>query len=91
MPRRTAFRLPRHPASVGPARHRVRGHLAAWGHGPHTPAVCDILLLVREPATDVVRHGPLRRRRGCSRSSSPGLRPGEELRDQPQRTRTRDS
>ncbi|WP_406439745.1 ATP-binding protein [Streptomyces sp. NBC_00631] len=59
MLRRDAFRLPRHPASVGLARHRVRDHLAAWGHGPDTPAVHDALLLVSELATDVVRHGPL--------------------------------
>jgi anti-sigma regulatory factor (Ser/Thr protein kinase) len=57
--RRSAFRLPRHPASVGLARHRVRDHLAAWGHGPDTPAVDDALLLVSELATNVVRHGPL--------------------------------
>ncbi|MFG2960616.1 ATP-binding protein [Streptomyces sp. NPDC048291] len=62
MLRRNAFRLPRHPASVGLARHRVRDHLAAWGHGPDTPAVGDALLLVSELATNVVRHGPLRER-----------------------------
>ncbi|MGW1627173.1 ATP-binding protein, partial [Streptomyces sp. NPDC002172] len=62
MLRRYAFRLPRHPASVGLARHRVRDHLAAWGHGPDTPAVGDALLLVSELATNVVRHGPLQER-----------------------------
>ncbi|MEV6178860.1 ATP-binding protein [Streptomyces sp. NPDC052016] len=60
MVRRDSFRLPRHPASVGIARRRVRDHLAAWGHGPHDPALEDSVLLVSELATDVVRHGPLR-------------------------------
>ncbi|MFE4964960.1 ATP-binding protein [Streptomyces sp. NPDC056660] len=59
MLRRNSFRLPRHPASVGLARHRVRDHLGAWGHGPGDPAVCDAMLLVSELATNVVRHGPL--------------------------------
>lgn len=59
MLRRNAFRLPRHPASVGLARHRVRDHLASWGHGPDTPTAGDAMLLVSELATNVVRHGPL--------------------------------
>ncbi|MER6124438.1 ATP-binding protein [Streptomyces sp. NPDC001795] len=59
MVRRDSFRLPRHPASVGLARHRVRDHLAAWGHGPQDPALEDTVLLVSELATNVVRHGPL--------------------------------
>ncbi|MFJ7075968.1 ATP-binding protein [Streptomyces sp. NPDC098781] len=59
MVRRNAFRLPRHPASVGLARRRVRDHLADWGHGPRDPALEDAVLLVSELATNVVRHGPL--------------------------------
>ncbi|MFE2064472.1 ATP-binding protein [Streptomyces sp. NPDC059467] len=59
MLRRNAFRLPRHPASVGLARHRVRDHLASWGHGPDTPTAGDAMLLVSELATNVVRYGPL--------------------------------
>jgi anti-sigma regulatory factor (Ser/Thr protein kinase) len=57
--RRNSFRLPRHPASVGLARRRVRDHLADWGHVPDDPALADAVLLVSELATDVVRHGPL--------------------------------
>jgi anti-sigma regulatory factor (Ser/Thr protein kinase) len=57
--RRNSFRLPRHPASVGLARSRVRDHLADWGHGPDDPALADAVLLVSELATNVVRHGPL--------------------------------
>jgi anti-sigma regulatory factor (Ser/Thr protein kinase) len=57
--RRNSFRLPRHPASVGLARRRVRDHLADWGHGPDDPALTDAVLLVSELATNVVRHGPL--------------------------------
>ncbi|MFC8240798.1 ATP-binding protein [Streptomyces chartreusis] len=57
MSRRNAFRLPRHPASVGLARRRVRDHLADWGHGPRDPALQDAVLLVSELATNVVRHG----------------------------------
>jgi len=57
--RRDSFRLPRHPASVGLARRRVRDHLADWGHGPDDPALADAVLLVSELATNVVRHGPL--------------------------------
>jgi len=56
--RRYAFRLPRHPASVGLARRRVRDHLAAWGHGPDDPALADAALLVSELATNALRHGP---------------------------------
>ena len=59
MLRRNSFRLPRHPASVGLARRRVRDHLADWGHGPDDPALHDAVLLVSELATNVVRHGPL--------------------------------
>ncbi|MFJ9703750.1 ATP-binding protein [Streptomyces sp. NPDC101234] len=59
MLRRNAFRLPGHPASVGLARHRVRDHLASWGHGPDTPTAGDAMLLVSELATNVVRYGPL--------------------------------
>ncbi|MEU8847116.1 ATP-binding protein [Streptomyces sp. NPDC048564] len=59
MLRRNAFRLPRHPASVGLARRRVRDHLADWGHGPRDSALEDAVLLVSELATNVVRHGPL--------------------------------
>ncbi|MFF0080900.1 ATP-binding protein [Streptomyces canus] len=59
MLRRNSFRLPRYPASVGLARRRARDHLADWGHGPGDPALSDAVLLVSEPATNVVRHGPL--------------------------------
>ncbi|WP_199549205.1 ATP-binding protein [Streptomyces sp. N35] len=59
MLRRHAFRLPRHPASVGLARLRVRDHLAAWGHSGEEGAVADTILLVSELATNVVRHGPV--------------------------------
>lgn len=59
MLRRNSFRLPRHPASVGLARRRVRDHLTDWGHGPDDPALADAVLLVSELATNVVRHGPL--------------------------------
>ncbi|MGW3413647.1 ATP-binding protein [Streptomyces sp. NPDC000888] len=59
MLRRNSFRLPRHPASVGLARHRVRDHLADWGHGTDDPALADAVLLVSELVTNVVRHGPL--------------------------------
>ncbi|WP_329335526.1 ATP-binding protein [Streptomyces sp. NBC_00663] len=59
MLRRNSFRLPRHPASVGLVRRRVRDHLADWGHGSDDPALADAVLLVSELATNVVRHGPL--------------------------------
>ncbi|WP_406494874.1 ATP-binding protein [Streptomyces sp. NBC_01604] len=59
MLRRNSFRLPRHPASVGLARRRVRDHLADWGHAPDGRALADAVLLVSELATNVVRHGPL--------------------------------
>ncbi|WP_329545896.1 ATP-binding protein [Streptomyces sp. NBC_01356] len=59
MLRRNSFRLPRHPASVGLARHRVRDHLADWGHSTDDPVLADAVLLVSELATNVVRHGPL--------------------------------
>ncbi|WP_149828284.1 ATP-binding protein [Streptomyces tailanensis] len=59
MLRRNSFRLPRHPASVGLARRRVRDHLADWGHGDGEPALEDVVLVVSELATNVVRHGPL--------------------------------
>ncbi|MFH8804412.1 ATP-binding protein [Streptomyces sp. NPDC017936] len=62
MVRRDAFRLPRHPASVGLARRRVRDHLADWGRGPDDPAVEDAALLVSELATNVIRHAPPRER-----------------------------
>ncbi|MFD4572326.1 ATP-binding protein [Streptomyces sp. NPDC058417] len=58
MPRRESFRLPRHPASVGLARRRVREHLAAWGHGADDRAAGDAVLVVSELATNAVRHGP---------------------------------
>lgn len=59
MLRRDSFRLPRHPASVGLVRRRVREHLVDWGHGEGSPALDDIVLVVSELATNVVRHGPL--------------------------------
>lgn len=59
MLRRDSFRLPRHPASVGLARRRVRGHLADWGHDADDPAVADAVLLVSELVTNAVRHSPL--------------------------------
>ncbi|MER5429626.1 ATP-binding protein [Streptomyces sp. NPDC002588] len=58
MLRRNSFRLPRHPASVGLARRRVRDHLAEWGHAPDDPALADACLLVSELATNVIRHSP---------------------------------
>ncbi|GGX67541.1 ATP-binding protein [Streptomyces minutiscleroticus] len=59
MVRRNSFRLPRHPASVGIARARVREHLADWGHSDGDPALEDAVLLVSELATNAVRHGPV--------------------------------
>ena len=59
MLRRDSFRLPRHPASVGLARRRVREHLVVWGQGEDSLALEDVVLVVSELATNVVRHGPL--------------------------------
>ncbi|MFD5552241.1 ATP-binding protein [Streptomyces sp. NPDC127068] len=59
MPRRIAFRLPRHPASVALARHRVREHLIAWGRTEGDGPLDDTVLLVSELVTEAVRHGPL--------------------------------
>ncbi|MFF9777148.1 ATP-binding protein [Streptomyces sp. NPDC013978] len=59
MLRRNSFRLPRHPASVGLVRRRVREHLADWGHKEGSAALEDVVLVVSELATNVVRHGPL--------------------------------
>ncbi|MFF2020644.1 ATP-binding protein [Streptomyces sp. NPDC058171] len=59
MPRRDAFRLPRHPASVALARHRVREHLVAWGRTAGDGPLDDTVLLVSELVTEAVRHGPL--------------------------------
>ncbi|WP_128379095.1 ATP-binding protein [Streptomyces cavernae] len=61
MLRRDAFRLPRHPASVGVARRRVHEHLTAWGHNPDG-SLAEVVLVVSELATNVVRHGPLMER-----------------------------
>lgn len=58
MLRRKAFRLPRHPASVGVARTSVGVHLTAWGHGPDAGIRADTVLLVSELATNAVLHGP---------------------------------
>jgi len=57
--RRETFRLPRHPASVGFARYRVRQHLAAWGHGTGDEITERVVLLTSELAANVVRHGPI--------------------------------
>jgi anti-sigma regulatory factor (Ser/Thr protein kinase) len=57
--RRNSFRLPRHPASVGLARRRVRDHLSDWGHSAGEQAFEDVVLLVSELATNAVRHAPL--------------------------------
>ncbi|MFJ9039180.1 ATP-binding protein [Streptomyces sp. NPDC102406] len=62
MLRRSAFRLPRHPASVGVARLRVRDHLAVWGHTEPADALDTAVLLVSELATNAIRHGPARER-----------------------------
>ncbi|MFF5361327.1 ATP-binding protein [Streptomyces scabiei] len=59
MLRRHSFRLPRHPASVGLVRRRVREHLTDWGHGESSPDLDDIVLVASELASNVVRHGPL--------------------------------
>ncbi|MFI6401183.1 ATP-binding protein [Streptomyces sp. NPDC050548] len=47
------------PAEPDLARRRVRDHLADWGHASDDPALQDAVLPVSEPATNVVRHGPL--------------------------------
>jgi anti-sigma regulatory factor (Ser/Thr protein kinase) len=57
--RREAFRLPRHPASVGFARYRVRQHLASWGHASNDEMTERVVLLASELAANVVRHGPI--------------------------------
>ncbi|MFI6939406.1 ATP-binding protein [Streptomyces sp. NPDC050418] len=57
MLRRHAFRLPRHPASVGLARLRARDHLAAWGHTDEDGAFAATILVVSELTTNVIRHG----------------------------------
>lgn len=59
MLRRNSFRLPRHPASVGLVRRRVREHLVDWGYKEGSAALEDVVLVVSELATNVVRHGPL--------------------------------
>ncbi|WP_436740318.1 ATP-binding protein [Streptomyces sp. BBFR102] len=58
MVRRKAFRLPRHPASVGEARQRTGDHLASWGHPPRSAIRDETVLLVSELAADTVLHGP---------------------------------
>jgi anti-sigma regulatory factor (Ser/Thr protein kinase) len=60
--RRKTLRLPRHPASVGLARYRVRQHLAAWGHGTGDEITERVVLLASELAANVVRHGPIMER-----------------------------
>jgi len=60
--RREAFRVPRHPASVGFARHRVRQHLATWGHDKDDAITENVVLLASELAANVVRHGPILQR-----------------------------
>ncbi|MFJ4844367.1 MULTISPECIES: ATP-binding protein [unclassified Streptomyces] len=57
MMRRSTFRLPRHPTSVGLARHRVRDHLEGWERENET--VESVVLVVSELATNAVRHSPL--------------------------------
>ncbi|MDX2849939.1 ATP-binding protein [Actinacidiphila glaucinigra] len=57
MLRRSAFRLPRHPTSVGLARHRVRDHLEGWEQEGET--VESVVLVVSELATNAVRYSPL--------------------------------
>jgi anti-sigma regulatory factor (Ser/Thr protein kinase) len=54
--KRHAFRLPRHPASVGIARMRVHDHLKASGCG--RDSVEQVVLVVSELATNAIRHGP---------------------------------
>ncbi|MEV5613533.1 ATP-binding protein [Streptomyces sp. NPDC052225] len=62
MLRRSAFSLPRHPASVGVARMRVRDHLAVWGHTGPADGLDATVLLVSELVTNAIRHGPARER-----------------------------
>ncbi|MFE7173705.1 ATP-binding protein [Streptomyces sp. NPDC057616] len=62
MLRRKTLRLPRHPASVGLARYRVRQHLAAWGHATGDEITERVVLLASELAANVVRHGPIMER-----------------------------
>jgi len=57
--RRDAFRLPRHPSSVGLARLRVCRHLAAYGHEAFSEGADAALLVVSELVTNAVRHGPV--------------------------------
>ncbi|MFD4988213.1 ATP-binding protein [Streptomyces sp. NPDC058374] len=56
--RRKAFRLPRHPASVGEARHRTGDHLGSWGHPAGSAIRDETVLIVSELAADTVLHGP---------------------------------
>lgn len=62
MLRRDTFRLPRHPASVGFARHLVRRHLATWGHQAESDITQDVVQVVSELAANVVRHAPILQR-----------------------------
>ncbi|MFR0355539.1 ATP-binding protein [Streptomyces sediminimaris] len=62
MLRRKTLRLPRHPASVGVARYRVRQHLADWGHSTGEEITERVVLLASELAANVVRHGPIMER-----------------------------
>jgi anti-sigma regulatory factor (Ser/Thr protein kinase) len=57
--RRETLRLPRHPASVGFARYRVRQHLTAWGHRRGDEVTERVVLLASELAANVIRHGPI--------------------------------
>jgi len=57
--RRDAFRVPRHPSSVGLARLRVCRHLAVCGHETGGEAADAALLVVSELVTNAVRHGPV--------------------------------
>ena len=59
MARRVSVRLPRHPASVGLVRRRVRDHLTGWGHPADGAVLRDAVLVASELATNVVRHGPV--------------------------------
>ncbi|TVL90224.1 ATP-binding protein [Streptomyces sp. SAJ15] len=53
--RRVAFQLPRHPASIATARHRIREQLVAWSR--EAWLVEDAVLVVSELTTNTVRHG----------------------------------